>query len=212
MPRARMVRHRRRHDADRAGAGDQHVLAQHGKRERGMHGIAEGIENAGDIGIDRMLVHPDIRHRQRDVFRERARTIHAHAAGARAEMTPSREAVPAASADHMPFAADQLAGEEVEHVRPHRDDLAHEFMADHHGDRNGALRPIVPFEDVDVGAADRGFLHADQDIVDSNLGDRHLFQPKSRFRSAFHQRFHKFICTVGRAILHLQPTFQVACD
>ena len=50
--RARMPRHRRRHDADGTGAGDQHILAQHRKRERRVHRVAERIENRRDIEID----------------------------------------------------------------------------------------------------------------------------------------------------------------
>jgi hypothetical protein len=41
------------HDADRTGAGDQHVLADHVEGERGMGGIAERIEDRGDLIVDR---------------------------------------------------------------------------------------------------------------------------------------------------------------
>ena len=36
---------RRRHHADRPGAGNQHILAQHVKRQRCVNRIAERIEN-----------------------------------------------------------------------------------------------------------------------------------------------------------------------
>ena len=36
---------RRRHDPDRPGAGDQHVLAQHGKVQGRVDRVAEGIED-----------------------------------------------------------------------------------------------------------------------------------------------------------------------
>ena len=62
-----------RHDADGAGAGDQHVLAEHRETERGVHGVAEGIEDGGDVEIDAGGVAPDVGHGQRDVLGERAR-------------------------------------------------------------------------------------------------------------------------------------------
>ena len=41
------------HDADRAGAGDQHVLADQVEGERGVGGVAERIEDRGDVVADR---------------------------------------------------------------------------------------------------------------------------------------------------------------
>ena len=40
---------RRRHDADRPGAGDQHVLADQVEGQRGVHRVAERIEDRGDL-------------------------------------------------------------------------------------------------------------------------------------------------------------------
>ena len=114
--RAGVARHRGGHDADGAGAGDQHVLAQHGEGERGVHGVAEGIEDGGDVEIDALVVAPDVGHRQRDVFGERARAVHADAHGVRAQVAPAGEAVAAAAADHVAFAADDVAGEEIGHI------------------------------------------------------------------------------------------------
>ena len=62
-------------------------------------------------------VPPDIRHRQRDVFRERARPVHPHAHRVRAQVPPPRQAVPAPPANHVPFAAHQIAREEIHDVR-----------------------------------------------------------------------------------------------
>ena len=42
---AGMADHGGGHDADRPGAGDQHVFAQHGEVQRRVHRVAEGIEN-----------------------------------------------------------------------------------------------------------------------------------------------------------------------
>ena len=60
-----MAHDRGGHDADRPGAGDQHVLAEHGKREGRVDGVAEGIEDRGHVAIDVVPMMPDIGHRQR---------------------------------------------------------------------------------------------------------------------------------------------------
>ena len=54
VARADEAHDRRGHDADRPGAGDQHVLADDVERERGVHGVAERIENRGDLIVDRV--------------------------------------------------------------------------------------------------------------------------------------------------------------
>ena len=54
-------------------------------------------------------------------------------------------------------------------------DLGHHagiFMAHHHGHRNGFLGPLVPFPDVQVGAADAGLGDLDENVVGADLGDR----------------------------------------
>ena len=53
MPRPDMARHGRRHDADRPGAGDEHVLADEIEGQRSVHGIAERIEDGADLVVDR---------------------------------------------------------------------------------------------------------------------------------------------------------------
>ena len=52
MARADMARDRGGHDADRPGAGDQHVLADKIEGERGVDGVAERIEDRADLVVD----------------------------------------------------------------------------------------------------------------------------------------------------------------
>ncbi len=52
-----------RHDADGACSGDEDVFAEDGKGERGVNGIAEGIEDGGDLVVDAWCVLPDVGHR-----------------------------------------------------------------------------------------------------------------------------------------------------
>src|SRR3546814_16182552 len=57
------------------------------------------------------------------------------------------------------------------------DDAADEFMADHQPGLDRALDPLVPQVDVQVGAADGGFLELDQDLVRARLRGRALLHP-----------------------------------
>ncbi len=50
--RARVPRDRDGHDADGTCAGDEDVLTQHRKRQRGVHRVPERIENGSDLAID----------------------------------------------------------------------------------------------------------------------------------------------------------------
>jgi hypothetical protein len=74
-------------------------------------------------------------------------------------------------------------------------------MADHQPRLDGALAPLVPQVDVQVGTADRGLLELDQDLVRARRGDRHLFHPDafgaSRLTSAF------IVCDMGVALLNI---------
>src|SRR5207244_11800122 len=71
-----------------------------------------------------------------------------------------------------------------------RDDFADELMADDLRNGNRLPVPVVPFVDVQVGAADAGTIHLDQDIVDADFRPGHVLQPETGFRSTFDQGFH----------------------
>src|SRR5690606_26897245 len=109
----------------------------------------------------------------------------------RSKVTTPGHAVAAAAADDVAFARDDHAGLVVVDVVANLDDFADEFVADDHRHRDRLLRPLIPFIDVDVGAADRGPLHADLHIVGARLRLRHIFQPKPTFGLAFDQRFQR---------------------
>ena len=182
---AGMARHGGGHDADGPGAGDQHIFAEHRERQRGVHGVAEGIEDGGDILVDAVVMPPDVGHGQRDVFGKSAGAIHADALRFRAQMAAAGQAIAAASADHMPFAADDFAGVEIGDVGADLGDLADEFVADHQAHGDGLLRPIVPLVDMHVGAANACAMHADQNVVDADAGLLDVFQPEAGFIPAF---------------------------
>src|SRR5438477_2457998 len=105
-------------------------------------------------------------------------------------MAAPGEAVAAASADHVTFAADDIAGEEIGHVGACLHDLADELMPDGHGHRDGFPRPLVPLINVNVGAADAGLQHLDEHVVDADLRGRHVVEPQAGLAAALHQGFH----------------------
>ena len=180
---------------------------KHGKRERGVDGVAERIEDGGDVQIDVFLVTPQVGHRHRDVIGERARPVHADALDVRAQMPPSGQAVAAAAADHVTFAAHEIARVKIVDVGADFHDLADELMADRHRHGNGALRPFVPVVDVNIGAADAGAPYPDQNVVDADGGFGNLFEPQARLALALYECFHEGL---SRTVLSPASRFLIA--
>ena len=69
----------------------------------------------------------------------------------------------------------------------HRTD---ELVTDGHRHGNGGLGPLVPFVDVDVGAADPRTQHLDQHVADPDFGKGQFLEPQAGLALALHQRFH----------------------
>ena len=76
--------------------------------------------------------------------------------GLGAQVPPPGQAMAAATADDVTFAADEVARREVLDVGADLDDLADELVADESGGWIVVLGPGVPRLDVQVGAADAG--------------------------------------------------------
>ena len=192
VPRAGMPHHRRGHDADRPGAGDQHVLAQHGERQGRMDRVAQRIEDRRHVVRHGRIEVPDVGHRQREILGERAGPIHADAHRLLAEVPAAGEAIAAAAADDVPLAADDVADAEVLDVAAHLDDPADELVPhdQRHGD--GLLRPGVPVVDMHVGAADARAEDFDQHVVDADFGHRHFIEPQALAGFLLDQRSHRF--------------------
>ena len=206
MARADMARHRRRHDADRPRAGDQHVLAHQIEAERGMHRVAQGIEDRADLVIDRIREGDHVERRKPQVFGEGARLVDADAAGFGVEVKLARPALARMLADQVPLAGAALPDLEIGHVGPQLDDLAREFVARHQRHRHRALRPLVPVPDMHVGAADAGLVDPDQHVVGADLGHRHRLAPQPRLGPRLDQSGH----AVGAAH-SITPSSRPAC-
>ena len=193
-----MANHGGGHDANWPCAGDQHVFAQDVKLKGRMHGIAERIKDRLYVSFDLGIVDPNVGHWQRDIFCKGSRAVHSNALGVFAKVAAACQAVPAMTADHMPFATYNFAHAEVGYVRAHLHDFTNKLMSYHHGHRNGFLRPGVPLVNVNIGATDSGSQDLDQHIIDADSWNRHLGQPEARPGLGFDKRFH---CLHGSVLL-----------
>ena len=145
VARAGVADDRGRHAADRAGAGDEHVLAEH-------RGTAAPC--ARRCRTDRRSPRPrsSMPGQWCQTLVIGSEMYSANAPGRltptpivwRAQVAAAGHAVAAASADDVPLAADEVARAEVVHVRADLDDLADELVPDHHRHRDRLLRPRVP--------------------------------------------------------------------
>src|SRR5579862_10022201 len=106
MPRPGMLHDSDRHDPDGPRAGDEHVLSEHREGERSVHGVTKWVKDGGDIELDPCMMTPDVGHGKRNQLGERSGAIHADALRRATEMPSSRQAIAAAAAHHVPFAAD----------------------------------------------------------------------------------------------------------
>src|SRR5437588_3128168 len=139
---------------------------------------------------------PDVGHRQNQILGEGAGPVHADAFGVRAKVAPSCKAIAAAPADHVSLAADDLPRIKIRHIRAGFHDFAHKFESDYHWDRDGACRPIIPFINVEIGAANAGAMDSDEYVIDADTRFGNVFEPEARFGFGFDERFHGFELSV----------------
>ena len=73
---------------------------------------------------------------------------------------------------------------------PDLDDVAGELVADHEGGLAASARPVVPFVDVHVGAADAGAAHLDEHFVVPDLRAGDVRQLESGSAGRLHESLH----------------------
>jgi hypothetical protein len=155
-----------------------------------VHGVAERVEDRGDLLVDPGPVMPDVRHRDRHELREGAVAAHPEADRVGAQVAPAGEAVTAAAAHDVALAGHEVARPEVRHVRAHFDDLTDELVPDDERRLDRFRRPRVPRRDVEVRAADAGPADPDEDVVDADRRLRHLAQLEARSGGDLHEGEH----------------------
>src|ERR1035437_7386425 len=186
----RMTRDRRSHDADRTRTCDQNVLAKHLEGKSCMDRISERIEDSRDLEIDVILMTPNVRHRQSDVFGEAAICINADPARVRTKVPAPGHTVTAPAAYEVPFTADEITDVKIIDIRSDTNDLTDEFMTDRRGHLDGRLRPWVPVVNVKVRSADTAFLYADHHVVYAHFWFGNFLDPQSGLGFALYYGFH----------------------
>ncbi len=93
----------------------------------------------------------------------------------------------------MALAGYALADREARDACAKLRDLADILMADDLRGLNVLLRPLVPFVDMDVGAADRGLVDLDENFSGARHGNRHLPQLQSGAGCGFYDGIHHLI-------------------
>jgi hypothetical protein len=181
------------HAADGAGSGDEHVLAHHVEGERGVRGVAVGVEDRGDVVRDRGVDSPYVGGRDGNVLGEAAGAVDADSHRVGAEVALARFAGAALAADDVPLGRHALADLPADDFLAELHDLADELVADGHGCLDRALGPGVPFVDVDIGAADGGFLYLDKNVLGPYRGHGDVVHPNTRLGSQLDEGFHEVL-------------------
>src|SRR5258708_15857680 len=134
---------------------------------------------------------PDLPGRQRDELGERALMVDSDSLRASALDPPPGNAVAALAADQVPLAADQVTDGEVGDLRPERDDLADELVPDDQRRAHVGLRPAVPLEDVQIGAANAGVQHPDEHVVPADAWNGDILGLQARLAADLDQSLHR---------------------
>ena len=185
-----MPRHHRRHQTDRSGTGDEHVLRHHRELSRGVHRVAERVEDRRDVKVDLRQVGPQVPGGHDDVLGERAIALHADPDRVRAQRTPAGHAVAATPADDVSLGAHQLPHVNGLDALPELRHLTDELMAHHQGRLDRRLCPFAPGIDVEVGSTDAGPEHADQHLARRRRGFGHVVQRQTRRGFGLDERLH----------------------
>ena len=164
------------HNADGAGAGDQHVFAHQIPHQSGVGGIAESVKEGNHIFVQILVDGDDIGGGDTQVLCESTVAVDAHAKGVLTPLNVAVVAVAAVAAGDMALAADTLANGKAGDTLAQGSDLAHILVADGHTWLDMLGSPIVPLIDVDIGATDGGLMDLDQNFAGTNLGDGDLCQ------------------------------------
>ena len=105
-----------------------------------MHGVAERVEDGGDVEVDVRLVPPDVCCGQRDLLGEGAWMV--DPTRVRALNAPTGHAVAATAASRVALTAHEVAQTRLLHVGPDIHDLADELMADNKRHRHAGTLPV----------------------------------------------------------------------
>ena len=155
-----------------------------------MRGVAEGVKEGDNVLRQALVDGNDVARRDADILRERTVAVDADADMVLAPLNIAGVTVAAVAAGDMALAGDALADREARDARAELCNLADILMADDLWGLDVLLRPLVPFVDMDVGAADRGLVDLDENFSGARHRNRHLPQLQSGAGCGFYDGIH----------------------
>ena len=195
----------RRHYANGTCTRNKNVLAKNGECKRGVRCVAERIENCVHFLGNILFALPKVGKRNRRVLCKNSLNINADTASVGAQMSMTLHAVAAMSANDMTLAAYKVAHLEYRAFTLDFYDFAHELMTDNHRSLYGVLRPLVPFVNVNVRAANSGFVNFNECLTLFDYGDFRLLKPKSFFSMSLYEcvHFHSYVTSTWLNLISL---------
>src|SRR5262249_15830482 len=170
--------------------------ARYGNRARcnltcqnGVYRVSQGIKNRGILFGDRRIKLPDVRLGDDYVLGECTVRVNPDDLYVLTDVRFTGPALQAFATRHMHLGGNEIAFLHGGHFIAEGNDFPTEFMARNERRMDPALRPAVPFVNMQVGSADGSYLDFDQHILPSEA--RHLNSanpsPGSSFRLNYRQ-------------------------
>jgi hypothetical protein len=147
-----------------------------------VHGVSQRVEDRRVVHRNGRVNFPDVGLGNLDEIGEAAVGVNPDDANVLADVSLAGAALVAQAAGNVHFRGDKITLADGSHFRADLFHHAAEFVAEDQRRMNAPSRPAVPLVDVQVGAADRGGAHANQNVLQPDFGNRHAFQARSRLR------------------------------
>ncbi len=162
------------HQARGPQAEDGHVVAGDVGGEDGLHGVPEGVLDGGHLQRQVRRIHDDVLLRHRHVLGEGPVPVYADDVDVGANVGLARAALEAGPAGYVPLRRHVISHPDVGRVGSKLRHVAGELVALDEGGLDACLGPRVPVVDVDVGPAEGGDAHLDQNLAGPRLRPRNL--------------------------------------
>ena len=189
---ARELANRDRHQPDRPAPQDRDRGGCDVLHECGEHRIPHRFLDRRDLGRE-PFAWPGVAFRQAHVLGERALGIHAEDPQVGADVLAPRPALVAGPVHEVRLGGDARAQRHGTRSGSVGDDSTGHFVAKdaRQMPTHSALRPLVPAIYVQIGAAQRHSLEADQQLPGSGARDGYFPQLGACLGSDLHQRSHR---------------------
>src|SRR5688572_21815258 len=148
--------------------------------------------NSPDVEGDRVVEVPHVRRRHRDVLREAAVAIDPDDSRVGTDVGVARPAEQASAIDDVAFGGDAISLSDIGDEPADLHDISGELVADDEWRLAPASRPRVPLVDVDVGSADAGSSHSNENLILADLRLRQILQLETGSGGFLDQRFHEW--------------------